>query len=174
MGDWCCCCTRDVMSGCEAFDGGDVGGEVSYAEIGRIDKNEDVAFADGSQKASAYEKESGIADRRQDAAGASCGKGANDKAVCHGTALDDILPKSWLLHLWRNERRLFILSGVCKVLWSACLLIIMYYLHEMGDIAFGSNGKNKDPAQALNMCFGFIPIMMMCVTRFPKSFIVTF
>ena len=70
------------------------------------------------------------------------------------------LPKSWVMHLWRNERRLFILSGLCKVLWSTCLMCIMFFLHEMGDEATG-NLRAKDSSKALQMCFGLIPLMLL-------------
>jgi hypothetical protein len=76
-------------------------------------------------------------------------------------ALASSLPSSWVAYLWRNERRLFILSGLCKVLWSSCLMGIMYYLHYMGDVATGSNGYTKDTPKSLWLCFGIIPMMLL-------------
>jgi hypothetical protein len=75
--------------------------------------------------------------------------------------LKDLLPRSWVLHLWRNEQKLLVLSGLCKVLWSASLMCIMYYLHEMGDIAVGQFDRSKDVPKALHMCFGLIPLMII-------------
>jgi hypothetical protein len=75
--------------------------------------------------------------------------------------LDAVLPRSWLLHLWRNEPRLLVLSGLCKILWSASLMCIMYYLHEMGDVATGNFDRSKDVPKALSMCFGLIPLMVV-------------
>ena len=75
--------------------------------------------------------------------------------------LDAVLPRSWVLHLWRNEPRLLVLSGLCKILWSATLMCIMYYLHEMGDVATGNFDRSKDVPKALSMCFGLIPLMVI-------------
>lgn len=40
-------------------------------------------------------------------------------------------------------------------------MCIMYYLHEMGDIATGNFDRSKDVPKALSMCFGLIPLMIV-------------
>ena len=40
-------------------------------------------------------------------------------------------------------------------------MCIMYYLHEMGDVATGNFDRSKDVPKALSMCFGLIPLMVV-------------
>ena len=86
-----------------------------------------------------------------------------DKAAPAAAAPDllEKMPDSWVMHLWRNEPRLFVLSGLCKVLWSTCLIGIMSYLHTISDVALGLNNQTKDTLKALKFCFGLIPLMMV-------------
>jgi ABC-type multidrug transport system fused ATPase/permease subunit len=73
--------------------------------------------------------------------------------VSKGQAELRLLPKWWVAYLLRSEGKLFLLSALCKLLWSASALSCAYYFVQTlvgtRDVTFG-----------VYMCFAYLAVMI--------------
>jgi ABC-type multidrug transport system fused ATPase/permease subunit len=73
--------------------------------------------------------------------------------VSKGPAERRPLPKWWVVYLLRSEAKLFIVSALCKLLWSASALSCAYYFVQTlvgtSDITYG-----------LYICFAYLAVMI--------------
>ena len=64
------------------------------------------------------------------------------------------LPQWWVSYLLKTERRLFILSALAKILWSACALSCAFYfvrtLVATNDVEFG-----------IGICIGYLAVSIL-------------
>ena len=73
------------------------------------------------------------------------------------------LPEWWVSYLLQSEARLFILSGLSKVLWSACALTCAFFF-----VTELVNNRNEDVGRGIGICFAylFVAIVLSAASQF--------
>ena len=64
------------------------------------------------------------------------------------------LPEWWVAYLWQSERKLFVLSGLCKVVWGACSLASAFYFVQSLIAA-------SDLNTGIGICFGYLAVSIL-------------
>ena len=64
------------------------------------------------------------------------------------------MPEWWVLYLLQSERRLFILSGLSKILWSACALSCAFYFVR-------TLVANKNVDFGIGICFAYLAVSIL-------------
>jgi len=64
------------------------------------------------------------------------------------------LPEWWVAYLWQSERKLFVLSGLCKVVWGACSLASAFYFVQSLIAASNLN-------LGIGICFGYLAVSIL-------------